>query len=69
MSRHRVDVVPTLEERLANMVHARIEAVVRMLDVVHHLLRVPAVRGRERLVPVREDVALGVGRGVLCRRG
>ena len=65
MSRHLVDVVPALEEGLADAVHTRLSAMVRVVDVVHHLARIAAVRGRERLVPGREDVLVRVGARVL----
>ena len=67
LARHLVDVAPALEERPADVVHAGVGTVVDVLDVGEHLLGVPAVRGREGLVPLGEDERLGVGRRVLSR--
>ena len=65
MPRNLVHVPPALQQRLADMMHARVDAMVRMLDVAHHLLCAPSVGGRERLVPVGEDEAVWVGCRVL----
>lgn len=68
MARHLIDVPPTLEKGLADMMHACVEPMVRVFDVVHHLFGVPAVGGCERLVPLGEDEALWV-RCCVLRRG
>ena len=60
-----VHVLPALEQCLANAVHAGLDAVVRVLDVGQHLLRAATVRGREGLVPLGEDVTLGIWGSVL----
>ena len=66
--RHFVDIAPALQESLADAVHACIGSMIRVRDVVEHLLSVPAVGGCEGLVPFREDEGLGVGGRVLSRR-
>ena len=67
LARHLVDVGPALDEVTADVVHAGVEPVVRVLNIGEHLLGVPAVGGGEGLVPLREDERLGVGRRVLAR--
>lgn len=46
LPRHQVDVVPVLQECLADGVNTCLGAMIRMLDVFEHLLRVATVTGR-----------------------
>lgn len=70
LARNPIDIAPVLEQHAPDAHHARLAvAVVRVLigrlRVGGELRRAAAVRGRERLVPRREDVLRRVGRGVL----
>ncbi len=60
-----LNVPPALQQRPTDTVHASIDAMVRMADVVHHLIRRTPVTRRERLVPGGEDVFIRLGRSVL----
>ena len=52
---HLVGVPPALQEGAADTVHARLRAVVRVVDVVDHLLCGAPVARCEGLVPGGED--------------
>jgi hypothetical protein len=67
MSRYLIDIPPALHESLADAVHPGLGAVVRMVDILQHLLRVATVAGREWLVPLREDVRFRFREGVLSQ--
>ncbi len=66
-ARDLVDVPPALEQRAADAVHARLGAVVRVVDVVDHLFRGAPVAGREGLVPGGEDEVIRLWARVLRR--
>ena len=65
MARDLVNVLPALQERLADMVHACIKTMVRMFDIVHHLFGTAAVGRGEWLVPHRKDETIRIRSRVL----
>ena len=63
-----VDVPPALEQRPTNAMHAGVGSMVRVVDVVDHLLRSPPVARRKGLVPRRDNVLIRIGASVLMKR-
>lgn len=65
MSSDLINISPALQQCLSDAVHSGIRSMVRVIDIIHHLLCVPSVGGGEWLVPLSEDERVGLGAGVL----
>ena len=63
-----VDVPPALEQCPTNAMHAGVGSMVRVVDVVDHLLRSPPIARRKGLVPRRDNVLIRIGASVLMKR-
>lgn len=64
LARLHLDVAPLAEERPADAVHSALRAVVLVRDVAEDLLGSAPICGRERLIPLREEVVVGRGHSV-----
>ena len=62
---HFIYVSPAFQQRLSDMIHPGVDAMVFVFDALLHLFRVCAIGGGKRLVPFGEDEAIGCGRWVL----